>query len=251
MSNEHLHDYLINRAEAKYELSDEFTDPQDKRDVLFLLTAVMLAQDKLLYRKGVKEFFNYAMDKKNQQELLNLAREFDVAIDKFNQTANTDVNQSHINTISVRGDSKLGNERIPLLLGERQVRPREAVDQIDAGINALVAQDGYMRRSEEMGGKAKEDEGGWSELHLNAKSPKHFLATFMVDLYPGLVRRWLQRSDEGETKYQNFDTDELVRALCENMDPKSELFNLINEQHWFDSDDFSSAYRAQSSKVEK
>ena len=77
MSNEYFQDYSINRSEAGYKLSDKFTDPKDKRDMLFILTGVMLAQDKLLGREGVKEFFDYAIDKNHQKEILKLAREFD------------------------------------------------------------------------------------------------------------------------------------------------------------------------------
>lgn len=243
MSNEYLQEYFVNRSEAKWELSDEFTDSRDKRDALFLLTAVMVAQDMLLGRKGVKEFFDYAIDKDHQREILALAREFDEAIGAFNKTADGEIDSALANTISVRENGKLGNGRIPLFLGEHQVRPREAVAQIEAGIDAFVAQDKYMENSENLGDAAQES-GEWSELHLNAKSPKHFLGTFMVDLYPGMLRRWLQSTEADKNKHEDLDTDELVRALCENISPNSELFRLINDQGWFNDDTFSEEFRA-------
>jgi len=89
--------------------------------------------------------------------------------------------------------------------------------------------------------------GQWSELHLNAKTPKHFLATFMVDLYPAMLVCWLQNSGG----HSELETDELVRALCENMNPESELFYLINDQGWIDDEGFSEEFRKNLPKTQK
>jgi hypothetical protein len=252
MSNESYQYYFINREEAKHVVSDSVPDA-DKRDTLFILTAVMVAQDKLKDREGTSKFFDYAIN--HQEKLLSLAREFDGAIKAFNGTTDAaTIDPSYVNTISVREKRKLGDERIPLFLGEHRVRPKEAIGQMQAGVDALTAQNKYMKNSEDartneellkaIHSDSGELAGQWSELHLHPESPKHFLATFIVDLYPGLLSRWLQSTKEGKVKQEDLDTDELVRALCENMDPKSELFKLINEQGWFDDNTFSPEFRA-------
>ncbi len=226
------------KREAESLVSKVF-EGQEKRDVTFLLTCTLMAKDQLKERQRIERFVNYTVE--HQEELLALAHEFDSAVTSFNQTATVAVNPDLSNTISVRKEDKLGSGKIPLLLGEGAVRPKEAFRQIKAGQRAFDAQNMYMKNSE-FAQNDKElydvihNKGSWSEIHLNAKSPKHFLATFIIDLYPGMLRRTGMYGPE-------LDTDELVRALCENLDPESEFFKLIKDQSWFEDEDFSPAFR--------
>lgn len=225
------------RADAYSQISPEF-ESKDKRDIVFLLTLGNMAESALKERPNVKEYLQYMRTSEGQREILSLAREFDLAIIKFNQTAGSEnIDPSLINTMAVRSENKLGLDgTIPPLLGNGTIRPHDAIREFEAGEETLADQNRYMDNSE----RAKNDErfleeiretGKWSRLHLDARSPKHFLATLIIDLYPGMLRR--------TGRYKELDTDELVKALCESLEPKSEFFRLIKEQGWFTEDEFS------------
>ena len=228
------------RTEARLQVSLEF-EGKDRRDVVFLLTLANMIKIALKDRPNVIEYLQQLETPEGQREILSLAQEFDQAIDNFNKTAgNKNIDPKFENILGVRIENKLGLDgTIPQLLGEGVIRPHDAVEEFKAGEQTLEAQNTYMSNSE----KAEHDEeflkeiresGKWSRLHLDAKSPKHFLATMIIDLYPGMLRR--------TGRYQELDTDELVRALCESLDSKSEFFRLIKEQGRFTKEEFSAEF---------
>lgn len=228
------------RTDAYLQVSPEFEE-RDKRDMVFLLTLGNMVETSFEGRPNVKEYLQYMRTLEGQREILSLAREFDLAIIKFNQTAGSEnIDPSLINTMAVRSENKLGLDgTIPPLLGNGTIRPHDAIREFKAGEETLADQNIYMNNSE----LADNDErfleeirktGKWSRLHLDARSPKHFLATLIIDLYPGMLRR--------TGRYKELDTDELVRALCESLEPKSEFFRLIKGQRWFTEDEFSSYF---------
>ena len=227
------------RADAYNQVSSEF-EGKDKRDVVFLLTLANMANNALKDRSNVSDYLKRLETSEGQTELLSLAKEFDQAIDNFNRTAGQEVDDKFENILEVRSEDKLGrNGTIPQLLGKGTIRPHEAVQEFKSGEQTLSAQNTYMNNSEiaEHNNdflKQITESGKWSRLHLNAKSPKHFLATLLIDLYPGMLRR--------TGRYGEVDTDELVRALCESLDSKGEFFKLIKDQGWFTEEEFSKEF---------
>lgn len=242
-------DFMINEAsnvlrDAKtargevITLVDSRFNEKNRRDVIFLLTCAYMTVDFLGGRPRVKEFYEYAVG--HQQELLALAHEFDTAITRFNETANKTIPPDFQNTFAVRSPRKLGpSGTIPLFLGNGAVQPKAAIIEFLAGLKAFADQHDYMMNSE----RAEHDDllletihttGQWSRLHLDAIDAKHFLATFMIDLYPMMLQR--------TGRYAELDTDELVRALCESLDSKSDFFRLIREQGWFTEEEFTPGF---------
>jgi len=227
------------REEAKRFVDTKFQG-RDKRDVVFLLTLASMARDALKDRQRINDFFDYAVE--HQDEVLSLARQLDETITALNvTTGDKPIDSSHINSLAVRNERKLGRDGIlPLFLGEGVVKPKQAIQELEAAAGAFRDQNKYMRDREEASGDNEKlqkvyDSGEWSELHINAISGRHFLATFMIDLYPMMLRRTGMYGED-------LDTDEFVRALCENLDPKSEFFKLIKEQGWFVEGEFSKEF---------
>jgi hypothetical protein len=225
------------RRMARELVSPEIGATDDARDTR-LLTAVEMVGGLLSGRENIKEYCHWAELTENQPTLLKLTREFDQAITRFNSTAGPQIDEEkYINASEVKSEDKLGTEVIPEFLGRETSGPRRTIETVKAGMKALLDQNWYMANSED----ARQDDelrrvihesGQWSEIHLRAKSPKHFWAMALVDLYPGLLKRTRRYG-------MDLDTDELVRSVCEFLDPHSELFNLIKEQGWFTSDEFS------------
>ena len=228
------------RVDARDIVSERFVDSKDKRDMTFLLTCVGMVRHFLGKRPRVTAFCDWAEAEQNQPVFLNLAREFDRTIEAFNDTAEEEYSAAEYkNTAATRAANKLGTSgKIPLFLGDGAVRPKQAVAEFQAGLEALFDQRTYMSNIE----KAVTDEekqsvynsGEWSELHLKAKTPEHFWTTVLMDLVPMMYRR--------TDRYGELDTDELVRALCENLDPKTRLFELIKDQWGFSHEEYSQEF---------
>ncbi|MCL4390351.1 MAG: hypothetical protein M1484_05170 [Patescibacteria group bacterium] len=219
-------------------IADPRFEGADRRDVVFLLTCVNLARAALRDRPNFNGFYGYAVN--NQEELLLLARQFDQAIGGFNQTAGSSVDPKFQNTLAERAEDKLGPAgTIPLFLGNGVVKSKEALTQLSAGEKALRAQGQFMKNSERAINDPEflqeiTESGEWSRIHLTAIDFKHFLAMFIIDLYPMMLQRTGQ--------YREMDSDELVRALCEQLDPKSECFRLIRDQGWINESEFSKKF---------
>jgi len=229
------------RKLANTEVSSELVG-LDRRNAVFLLTLVNIAEKALGERENIKGYLGYAKTPEGQKELLSLAGDFDTAIQKLNSTAGKEIESKHSNTKVVRQETRLGQEVIPQLLSENFL-PHAAILQFEKGEETLSKQNSYMKNSEsartnEALATQIKEEGNWSEIHLNAIDSKHFLATLLVDLYPGMVRRYLQASG----RHEDLDTDELVRAICEQMDQKSKRFKLIKDQGWFTEEEFSKEF---------
>lgn len=227
------------RVDTYSQVSTKFKG-KDKRDVIFLLTLANMTKNALSDRPNVGDYLKPLETLDGQREILFLAKEFDQAIDNFNKTAGQEVDDKFENILEVRKEDKIGmNGTIPQFLGEGIIRPHKAIQEFKAGEQTLSAQNTYMSNSEiaEHDNKFLKqitESGKWSRLHLNAKSPKHFLATLLIDLYPGMLRR--------TGRYGEVDTDELVRALCESLNKRSGFFKLIKEQNWFTEEEFSKEF---------
>lgn len=231
--NELVKELIPYRIQAREILSPDIP-LGDRKDTMNLLTFGFSAFDKLKDRKDVENYFNFAIN--NQGTLLVLAREFDRGIQLLNRIGdfkrayNPDV---FPNIAGVKERlTKAGIKELPTILGKRTVNEEETRDFLAAYKKALTDQNRFMQTGEayeslEQMPKDVYETYEWSRIHLDAKNPRQFLAAFITDIFPMVLRR--------TDKYSAIDTDQLVCAVCEAVwiaNPNSPLFSLLKEQGW-------------------